>query len=355
MELTTRLAARLTHRLRVLRGTQGSFTLSFGDVFVQAASFEGDAVLIEITGDEFLPADRRTTPAQHDALLRLGFTRPDPEMPNWWIGVEDGHERALHRAAWAAVAALTEIHGVPAETLAEELPLAWVTPYPPKTIEPRPAPATGEGNPLCVRTTCGEVALYPNGFATLNGEPWAEQPMREWQRLADGRLSIVLAIPGDDHFPHAGFAAHTPDNAAVLRSFLPSLHDLQALALRLAVSEHYALTCIATGTQYHRHLAGAARDLNNAEGALKASEIVGWEHAPRLAAATAAVDAFWWSHTADNNRELQSDQEDTWRALQTWVRLSPWKHDYDFDLMPTPHRPFALRSPEVEIQRVYEN
>lgn len=353
MELTTRLAARLTHKLRTLPGTHESFTLTFGDVFVQAASFEGDDVLVEVTGDQFLPAERRPTVAQHDELLRLGFTRPGGDMPNWWIRVEGGRERVLYRAARAAVIALTEIHGVSTEALAEELPLSWVSPYPTKILQTPPAPTTGEGEPLGVRTTYGEVALYPNGYATLNGEPWTDRPMREWQHLADGRLSIVLAIPSSDFFPHAGFVADTPENVAVLRGFTPSVQDLNGLALRLAVTEHYALTCIATGTQYHRHLAAAAADLNDAEGAAKASEIVGWEDARRLAAAVEAVEAFWWSRSADNNRELESDQDQTWRAIQAWVRLSPWKDDYDFDIIPNPPQPFSLSGPEVEIQRTY--
>ncbi len=353
MELTTRLAASLTHKLRTLRGTRGSFTLSFGEVFVQAASFMGNGVLVEVTGDQFLPADRRPTAAQQDELLRLGFNRPKAEMPNWWIGVHDGPERALYGAARAAVRALIEIHGVTAEALAEEVPVSWVSPYPPKTLQPSPAPSTGEGEPLRVRTTYGEVRLYQNGFASLNGKPWSDRPVREWQRLQDGRLSIELAIPGRDHFPHAGFVADTPEHAAVLRHFLPSEQEHDGLALRLAVTEHYALTCIATGTQYHDHLVEAAQDLDNAEGAPKASKIVGWEHAQRLAAATAAVSAFWWTRSADNNQELRSDQEDTWRAIQTWVRLSPWKDNFDFEIMPTPPPPFEPTGREVEIQRIY--
>lgn len=96
MELTTRLAARLTHRLRVLRGTQESFTLSFGDVFVQAASYEGDAVLVEI-GDEFLPADRQPTPAQHDARPRRSICRrPPPHLARaaWDLNRAEGARKA---------------------------------------------------------------------------------------------------------------------------------------------------------------------------------------------------------------------------------------------------------------------
>lgn len=130
MDLTTRLAAILTHRLRRLRGTQGAFTIDLEeDVFVQAASYEGDAVLLEVTGDEFL-LDRRLTPAQHGELLRLGFHRPSPDLPNWWIGVEDGHDRSLFAAARAAITALREVYEVDADALAaafEVIPSESVT------------------------------------------------------------------------------------------------------------------------------------------------------------------------------------------------------------------------------------
>ncbi len=40
MDLTTRLAARLTHELVTLRGTQNSLTLNLGRLFLQAASYQ---------------------------------------------------------------------------------------------------------------------------------------------------------------------------------------------------------------------------------------------------------------------------------------------------------------------------
>ena len=112
MDQTTRLAAALTHRLRLLRGTQESFTVDLGEVFYQAASYEVDAVLVEVTGDEFLPDYRRLTHDQQEQLVRLGFTRPDEEMPNWWIGIEDCRDRGLFAAARAAINALVEIYDV---------------------------------------------------------------------------------------------------------------------------------------------------------------------------------------------------------------------------------------------------
>lgn len=353
MDLTTRLAAALTHRLRLLRGTQESFTTNLGGVFYQAASYEGDAVLIEITGDEFLPDDRRLTTAQHEHLLRLGFTRPDQAMPNWWIGIEDGRDRGLYAAARAVVAALVEVHGVATDTLTTDLPLYRYSPYPPRTPPPRPAPTAGEGEPLGVRTTYGDVLLYPNGYTTLNGQAWADRPVQEWIRLDDGRLSITLAIPGDDYFPNIGFVADTEANVNVLRGFLPSRADQTQLAHRLALAEHYALTCIATGTMYHERLFRASLKLEQSKDAVRASEVVGWKHAARLDAAHSVISAFYFSHSADNNRELHGDQRHVWEAIQTWVRLSPWKDDFDFDIIPSAPDDCALVGPEVEIQRVY--
>ncbi|SDC02607.1 hypothetical protein GA0111570_11482 [Raineyella antarctica] len=85
----------------------------------------------------------------------------------------------------------------------------------------------------------------------------------------------------------------------------------------------------------------------------KASEVVGWEHAARLAAATEAVRSFYWSRSADHSRELQGDQQDVWEAIQTWVRLSRWREDFDSDIIPSTHAPWSLAGPEVEIQRIY--
>ncbi len=354
MDQTTRLAAALTHRLRLLRGTQESFTVDLGDVFYQAASYEGDAVLVEITGDEFLPDDRRLTHDQHEQLLRLGFTRPDDDMPNWWIGIEDGRDRDLFAAARAVITRPIEVHDVSTDDLTTELPLYRYSPYPPRTLQPRPVPTQGEGQPLDVQTTYGDVLLYPNGYATLNGAPWAERPVREWIRLDDGRLSITMAIPADDYFPNIGFVADTEQNAAVLRGFLPSRADQEQLALRLAVAEHYALTCIATGTMYHERLFRASLAIEHAEDAVKASQIVGWEHAARLDAAIDVISAFYWSHSADNRQgtprrptaRVGSDPDlgaTSRRGRTTSTSTSS----------PASRHPFAIAGPEVEIQRIY--
>lgn len=342
---TVRLAAALAHRLRRLRGTQDSFTVDVGGLFYQAASYQGDAVLIELAGDEFLPDQRRLTSAQHDHLLRLGFTRPTRDLPNWWIGVEDGRDRGLVAAARAVITALVEAHGVSIDELTEELPLYRYSSHPPRTPHVPPVATEGEGEPLAVETTYGAVLLYPNRYATLNGAPWAEEPVREWTRLGDGRLSVQMAVPAGDDFPNLGFVADKEVNVAVLRGFLPSRDDISRLALRLAVAEQYALTCIATGTLYHEGLFRASLELEQTEGSVRASDVVGWDETPRLEAAVEAVMAFYWSHSADTNRELHDDQLLVWEAIQRWVRLSPWIDDLDFDIIPNDN--------SVTIQRTY--
>ena len=82
MELTTRLAARLTHRPRVLRGTQESFTLSFGDVFVQAAPTRATPSWSRSVTSSCPPTGNRLPPntmRAHDAPHAAGPHRTSPE------------------------------------------------------------------------------------------------------------------------------------------------------------------------------------------------------------------------------------------------------------------------------------
>lgn len=353
MDQATRLAAALTHRLRLLRGTQESFTVDLGDVFYQAASYQGNAVLIEITGDEFLPHDHRLTAAQHEHLLRLGFTRPDEEMPNWWIGIEDGHDRALFAAARSAVTALIEIHGVSIEALTVELPVyRFGSAFVSRAVT-QVALTAGEGQPVRVETVYGEVLLYPNGYATLNGACWAEQPLQEWVRLGDGRISVQLAVPAGDYFPNVGFVRDAPDAIAVLRGVIPSRDEQEARALRMALAENYALTCIATGSLAHEALFNASLELELDSNAIRPSEIVGWDRRHRMEAARNVISAYYQLQSADNAREFSSDEENTWKAIQASVRFSPWREDFDFEIIVS-EPPGRLYSwPKVQVQRVY--
>lgn len=113
------IAARIAQRLLALRGTGRSFTVEAGDLYFQAASYDANQVLIEVPAARFLPEDHPLPPNGEQKLLRLGFTRPIPSMPNWWIGVEDGGEQALFAAAHATTNELLRIYGVPLVTLVE--------------------------------------------------------------------------------------------------------------------------------------------------------------------------------------------------------------------------------------------
>lgn len=302
------LVSRLARRLRRIHGNRGSFTIDLRGVFVQAASFEEDFLLVELPGDKFLPPHHQLSSNDHDALKRLGFHAPDATSPNWWLPVEEVHEESLALAARAAISGLLEVLHVDEELLAAALSADRG-----KDREPR-EPA--------VETTAPEV-----------DSPRDEEPQLRAQ--AEEGESLV---------------ADNPENVRLPRQLVPSREDQRALNLRLAVAEHYALTCIATGTLYHDSLAEAARELEQEHG--NDAEVAGWDLADRLVAAGAAVRAFFWIRSADNNREQASDEADTWRAIQQWVRISPWSGDYDFELVPSPRQSFALAGAEVQIRRV---
>lgn len=113
------IAQQLTLELLALRGTGRSFTIEVGEVYFQAASYDANQVLIEVPAASFLPEDHHLPPNGEQELLRLGFSRPTPTMPNWWIGVEDGRGEALFGAALATTRALLDIYRVPLEALVE--------------------------------------------------------------------------------------------------------------------------------------------------------------------------------------------------------------------------------------------
>lgn len=359
--------ARLTDLLRETQGTGRAFTIDVDEVFIQAASYEGDQLLVEVSGDEFLSEEKALSAADHAVLVNLGFQPPDHFSPNWHIPLSERSAELLRRAAHAAISALTDVMGADVEELDAALSEDPFRGYEEEDEDEDEFPssgsdggsaadelvehdlAEGEGEALALKTTYGDVLLFPNGFASLNGEPLAERPVLEWMRTGDGRLSVRLQTPGGDFFPNLGFVPDTPANVSTLRTFVPGREDLHTLFLRLAVSEHYALTCIVTGTLYHDRLAEAALELEREHG--PADDFKGWELAPRLRAASAAVNAFFWIRSADNNREQHHDEHDTWRAIQRWVRLSPWAEDFGFEILPSPPQPFAIWGPEVQIRR----
>ena len=348
----TRIAARIAHQLKKLRGTQHAFTVQVGDAFYQAACDGSDLVLLEISAEPFLYPGRQLPAGSHDELLRLGFHRPTTAKPNWWVFIDARHERGIFAAAAATASALLDVYDTDLQVLAEAVGLRLTTEPPPKAPDQSP-PTSGEGEPLVAEGTLGELSFFPNGFATLDGQPWSTEPVTDWTATGD-RIAITLKPARDKTFPHVAFVENTPHAAAVLRSFTPGRDERQMLIHRLAVAEHYVLTCIVTGTIYHHALAQAVSDVERDHRDYPPSAIVNWPGAQRLAAAVTAQHAFWMTRSADNNRELRHDQEDTWRAIQEWVRLSPWRDDLDFEIMPAEPIPFHVApGPEVEIQRVY--
>lgn len=352
MELSTRIAAWIARKLTKLRGTGRAFTERIGDVFYQAASDGGAQVLVEISAEKFLPAERALPEGSHDELVRLGFNRPEPSMPNWWILIEDGQEEDFLAAATATTTALLEVFGLDVDDLAAAAGLPAATPKPSPAQPSRPA--SGEGEPLVVDGSLGEVRLYPNGFATLDGEPWSDEPVREWAVNSDGQIGITLEPAGDKSFPHVAIVENSEQAASVLRRFAPSRDDSRVLAHRLAVAEYYPLTAILTGTIYHYDLARAVRDLEHEYRDYPAGSVEGWPFAKRLATAVEAASDLYWTQSADNNRELRSDEQATWETIQKWVRISPWSDDFDFKILPAERLPFHIApGPELQIQRVY--
>lgn len=111
------IAVTIAVQLKDIRGTRGSQVVNLGDLFYQMASYEGDAVLIETVANEFLPPEKRLGPDQEERLLQLGFTQPSPDMPNWWIGMEEGLDEEIDQAAGAVATALIEVYGIPVDTV----------------------------------------------------------------------------------------------------------------------------------------------------------------------------------------------------------------------------------------------
>ncbi len=144
-----------------------------------------------------------------------------------------------------------------------------------------------------------------------------------------------------------------PEAIAVLHGFIPSRDEQEALALRMALAENYALTCIATGSLAHEALFSASLELERDSDATRPSEIVGWDRRHRMQAAHNVISAYYQLQSADTAREFYGDEENTWKAIQVWVRFSPWREDLDFEIIVS-EPPVSLYSwPKVQIQRVY--
>lgn len=116
-----RIAARIASDLGRLRGTGLAYTVDLGHAFFQAASYDGDQVLIEISAERFMPADRPLAPGSHKRLMQLGFSRPTTRWPNWWIAMEHSSDDELLHAARATTTALLTVYEMSATEVAEAL------------------------------------------------------------------------------------------------------------------------------------------------------------------------------------------------------------------------------------------
>lgn len=175
MNLTDITAATIAAKLAQLRGTGTFFNTTVGDTYFQAASFTGDEVLIEICNEKFMS---RTLPAgSGEGLLRLGFTRPSKNKPNWWIGIEDGHDDDLRSAADATVRALVNVYGIDPDEVADAVDV----------------PLSEKAALASLATAEWRATAAHEGQVDKAGRPYIEHPRRVADRVAevDGRAAAV--------------------------------------------------------------------------------------------------------------------------------------------------------------------
>lgn len=126
LSLLDELAAVVAEQLKDVRGTQASRTIDLDmigwNTYYQMASYEGDDLLFEVPGAT--TSHNGLSRFEEEWLAELGFQHPEPRMPNWWIGMEQGRDPDIEQAARAVVRALVEVHGVDAGVLAETLGVA---------------------------------------------------------------------------------------------------------------------------------------------------------------------------------------------------------------------------------------
>lgn len=174
MNLTDITTATITAKLAQLRGTGSYFVTEVGDTYIQATSFNGDEVVIEICNEKFM---QRALPAGSDEeLLRLGFTRPAKRNPNWWISI-DGGQPELRRAADAAVRALVDVYGIDPDDIADAVDVP---------LSERAALAS-------LPTAERRATTAHKGQVDKAGRPYIEHPRRVADRVAeiDGRAAAV--------------------------------------------------------------------------------------------------------------------------------------------------------------------
>lgn len=112
MDAKAFLARYLAGEMRHVLRTADSATINVGHLYVQTAGYGEGRVLVETTSNSYLPAEHQLSPAAMNRLAELGFTEPDRDFPNWWIGLENPSDRDIVQAAQSVMAALVEAYGV---------------------------------------------------------------------------------------------------------------------------------------------------------------------------------------------------------------------------------------------------
>lgn len=67
-------------------------------------------IAVECSSNAFLEPAHLLSPAEEDRLVGWGFSRPTPELPNFWLDVIE--RSAAEDAAFAVVAAMTTVFGL---------------------------------------------------------------------------------------------------------------------------------------------------------------------------------------------------------------------------------------------------
>lgn len=207
MLLLDALSDAITGQLTAIRGSRRSLSVDVKayaeDMYYQMASYEGDAVLIEVPGAAM--HDRGVSDFDQAWLSELGFSPPDDDTPNWWIGMEHGLDHELSQAARATVRALVEVLNAAPQHLAETLGLALLHGIPPLPVESDPliaelltldtefSDAVIEGRDMVIYPRQAETAIIIRGDGLLYkvlylGPPY-DDGTTHWD---DSELSLYL-------------------------------------------------------------------------------------------------------------------------------------------------------------------
>lgn len=121
---------------------ESTATINVGGTYVQLAGCPGRRLFVEVASNRYLPDDSQLSATDEARLFELGFSPPDDDLPNWWIGVADDDHDSRMAALAALVAALLDVYRVDPVRLARRLGLT-VEPFRPRT-PPNFAPPAGD-------------------------------------------------------------------------------------------------------------------------------------------------------------------------------------------------------------------